>query len=95
MRRSACAIRSSPTSPHFWLGIAKLNLGDPDGALREWKISEEQGAIQNTPYFAQLRDLIGRANSEKQRRAEGAATPSKQEANARDRPRACRRRWTR
>jgi len=68
-------------TPHFWLGIAKLNLGDPDGALREWKISEEQGAIQNTPYFAQLRDLIGRANSEKQKRAEGAATPSKQEAN--------------
>jgi hypothetical protein len=68
-------------TPHFWLGIAKLNLGDPDGALREWRISEEQGAIQNTPYYAQLRDLIGRANSEKQRRAEGAATPSKQEAN--------------
>lgn len=68
-------------TPHFWLGIARLNLGDPDAALREWKTSEEQGAIQNTPYFAQLRDLIGRANSEKQRRAEGAATPSKQEAN--------------
>ena len=68
-------------TPHFWLGIARLNLGDPDGALREWRISEEQGAIQNTPYFAQLRDLIGRANSEKQKRAEGAATPSKQEAN--------------
>lgn len=68
-------------TPHFWLGIAKLNLGDPDGALREWRISEEQGAIQNTPYFAQLRDLIGRANSEKQKRAVGAATPSKQEAN--------------
>jgi hypothetical protein len=67
--------------PHFWLGIARLNLGDPDGALREWRISEEQGAIQNTPYYAQLRDLVGRANSEKQRRAEGAATPSKQEAN--------------
>lgn len=68
-------------TPHFWLGIARLNLGDPDGALREWRISEEQGAIQNTPYYAQLRDLIGRANSEKQRRAEGAATPAKQEAN--------------
>jgi tetratricopeptide (TPR) repeat protein len=68
--------------PHFWLGIARLNGGDPDGALREWRTSEEQGAIQNTPYYAQLRDLIGRANSEKQRRAEGAATPSKQEANA-------------
>lgn len=69
-------------TPHFWLGIAKLNLGDPDGALREWKVSEEQGAIQNTPYYAQLRDLIGRANSEKQRRAEAAAAPSKQEANS-------------
>ncbi|HEX7679213.1 MAG TPA: hypothetical protein VF713_13870, partial [Thermoanaerobaculia bacterium] len=69
-------------TPHFWLGIARLNLGDPDGALREWKVSEEQGAIQNTPYYAQLRDLIGRANSEKQRRAESAAAPSKQEANS-------------
>jgi hypothetical protein len=68
-------------TPHFWLGIARLNLDDPDGALREWRTSEEQGAIQNTPYYAQLRDLIGRANSEKQRRAEGAATPAKQEAN--------------
>lgn len=68
--------------PHFWLGIARLNLGDPDAALREWKISEEQGAIQNTPYYAQLRDLIGRANSEKQRGAEKAATPSKQEADS-------------
>jgi hypothetical protein len=69
-------------TPHFWLGIARLNLGDPDGALREWKISEDQGSVQNTPYYAQLRDLIGRANSQKQRRAEGAAVPSKQEANA-------------
>jgi hypothetical protein len=68
-------------TPHFWLGIARLNLGDPDGALREWKISEDQGVVQNTVYYAQLRDLIGRANSQKQRRAEGAAVPSKQEAN--------------
>jgi hypothetical protein len=69
-------------TPHFWLGIARLNLSDPDGALREWKISEGQGAVQNTPYYAQLRDLIARANQQKQRRAEGAAVPSKQEANA-------------
>jgi tetratricopeptide (TPR) repeat protein len=69
-------------TPHFWLGIARLNLGDPDGALREWKVSEDQGVVQNTVYYAQLRDLIGRANSQKQRRAEGAAVPSKQEANA-------------
>jgi hypothetical protein len=68
--------------PHFWLGIAKLNLGDPDGALHEWKTSEEQGAIKSTPYFSQLQELIGRANSEKQRRAQVAANPAKQEANA-------------
>ncbi len=68
--------------PHFWLGIAKLNLGDPDGALREWKTSEEQGAIRSTPYFSQLQELIGRANSEKQRRAQLAANPAKQDANA-------------
>jgi hypothetical protein len=66
--------------PHFWLGIAKLNLGDPDGALREWRTSEEQGAIRSTPYFAQLQELIGRANSAKQRRAQAVATPAKQEA---------------
>jgi hypothetical protein len=69
-------------TPHFWLGIARLNLGDPDAALREWKISEEQGAVQNTPYYAQLRDLIARANSDKLRRAEGAAVPARQEASA-------------
>src|SRR6476620_6933865 len=28
--------------PHFFLGIAKFNLGDVDGALREWKTSEDQ-----------------------------------------------------
>jgi hypothetical protein len=67
--------------PHFWLGIARLNLADPDGALREWKLSEDQGAIQSTPYYAQLRDLIAKANSEKRRRSEVAATPAKQETS--------------
>ena len=69
-------------TPHFWLGIARLNLGDPDGALREWKISEDQGAVKNTPYYAQLRELTGKANSQKQQRAERAVDPNKQEANA-------------
>lgn len=68
--------------PHFWLGIAKFNLSDVDGALREWKISEEQGVVQNTPYFAQLRDWQARAQSEKQHRSENAAGESKREANA-------------
>src|SRR4051812_27360740 len=48
-------------TPHFWLGIARFNLGDPDGALREWKISEDQGVVQNTPYYAQLREWVARA----------------------------------
>lgn len=69
-------------TPHFWLGIAKFNLGDLDGALREWKTSEEQGVVQNTPYYAQLRDWVARANAEKVRRSEIAASPSKREANA-------------
>jgi hypothetical protein len=69
-------------TPHFWLGIAKFNLGDIDGALREWRISEEQGVVQNTPYYAQLRDWVARANVEKQRRTENAAGDSKREANA-------------
>jgi hypothetical protein len=69
-------------TPHFWLGIAKFNLGDVDGALREWRISEEQGVVQNTPYYAQLRDWVARANVEKQRRTETAAGDSKREANA-------------
>ena len=69
-------------TPHFWLGIAKFNLGDLDGALREFKTSEEQGVVQNTPYYAQLREWVARANAEKQRRIENAASDSKREANA-------------
>ncbi|MEO6259331.1 MAG: hypothetical protein ABIP63_03240 [Thermoanaerobaculia bacterium] len=68
--------------PHFWLGIARFNLGDVDGALREWKTSEDQGVVQSTPYFSQLRDWEARARSEKQRRSETAAGDSKREANA-------------
>jgi hypothetical protein len=68
-------------TPHFWLGIVKFNLGDIDGSLREWKISEDQGVVQNTPYYAQLRDWVARANVEKQRRTENAAGDSKREAN--------------
>jgi hypothetical protein len=69
-------------TPHFWLGIARFNLGDLDGALREFKTSEEQGVVQNTPYYAQLREWVARANTEKQRRSENAAADSKREANA-------------
>lgn len=68
--------------PHFWLGIARFNLGDVDGALREWKTSEDQGAIQNTRFYAELRDWVARAQSHKQRTSESAAVEGKREANA-------------
>ncbi|HEX6096028.1 MAG TPA: hypothetical protein VF432_06885 [Thermoanaerobaculia bacterium] len=59
--------------PHFWLGIAKLNLGDPDGALREWRICEEQGAVARTAYYSKMKDWMGKAQREKQRAAHSAA----------------------
>ena len=58
-------------TPHFFLGIAKFNLGDVDGALREWRTSEEQGAIGRTEYYSNLKDLVARAQTEKQRSADG------------------------
>jgi len=68
--------------PHFWLGIARFNLGDIDGAQREWKTSEEQGVVQNTIYYAKLREWQATAKEVKQRNAENAAAASKREANA-------------
>lgn len=68
--------------PHFWLGIAKFNLGDVDAALREWKVSEEQGAVQNTRYYSQLRDWQSRALQQKQRNSEDAAREAKNAADA-------------
>ncbi|HEV7922893.1 MAG TPA: hypothetical protein VGR02_19070 [Thermoanaerobaculia bacterium] len=68
--------------PHFFLGIARMNLGDPDAALRELRISEEQGVVQGTPYFAQLRDWRAQAVSEKQRRADSAASGPRSAADA-------------
>ncbi|HEX7830313.1 MAG TPA: hypothetical protein VF787_11690, partial [Thermoanaerobaculia bacterium] len=68
-------------TPHFWLGIAKFNLGDVDGALREWKTSEDQGVITRTEYYATLKDWVGRAQTEKQRNAASAATAPKKAAD--------------
>ena len=66
--------------PHFWLGIAKYNLGDIDGALREWRISEEQGAIGKTEYYATMKNWVSRAQAEKKRLAQGAASGAKKNA---------------
>ena len=67
--------------PHYWLGVAKFNLGDIDGALSDWKISEEQGAVQNTRYYAELREWVARAHSQKERTSESAAIDGKHEAS--------------
>jgi hypothetical protein len=69
-------------TPHFWMGIAKFNLGDVDGALREWRISEDQGAISRTPYYSRLKDWVARAQTEKQLQAEKAASGAKKAADA-------------
>ena len=68
--------------PHFWLGIAKYNLGDIDGSLREFKISEDQGVVQSTQYYSQLREWVARAQAQKKRDAEASAGDSKKAADA-------------
>jgi hypothetical protein len=68
--------------PHFWLGIAKFNLGDADGALREWRICEEQGVLARTDYYARMKDWVARAQVEKQRKAADAASGSKKAADS-------------
>lgn len=67
--------------PHFWLGIAKFNLGDTDGAMREWRISEDQGVVARTEYYARMKDWIARAQTEKQRDAQDSASASKKAAD--------------
>ena len=68
--------------PHFWLGIAKFNAGDTDGALRAWRTSEEQGAVARTMYYSKLKDWVARAQQEKQRQAEDAVAGPKKEAES-------------
>lgn len=67
--------------PHFWLGIAKFNLGDTDGALREWRISEEQGVVAKTEYYARMKDWVARAQAQKQRNAHDSAAGAKKSAD--------------
>jgi hypothetical protein len=67
--------------PHFWLGIAKFNLGDTDGALREFRISEEQGVVARTEYYARMKDWVARAQREKQRDAQDSASGPKKAAD--------------
>jgi hypothetical protein len=50
--------------PHFWLGIAYAHQERWEESLHELKISEQQGVIQGTTHFAQLRSRKSRAESE-------------------------------
>ncbi|HEY6140933.1 MAG TPA: hypothetical protein VI670_24525, partial [Thermoanaerobaculia bacterium] len=67
--------------PHMWLGIAKVGMNDPDAALAEFRISEEQGVVQNTAFYAQMRTWIAEAQQQKKKLAESAAAGSKRDAN--------------
>lgn len=60
--------------PHFWLGVARHHLGDLDEAVREWKISEEQGAIQQTASYADLRERLASVQGKKPAPAAAPAT---------------------
>lgn len=59
--------------PHFWLGVARFNMGDVEGAIREWDISQGQGVIQKTQYYPDLRSYLARSQAQK---AKGVAALS-------------------
>src|SRR5688572_13771097 len=42
--------------PHFYLGLALLNAGDCEGAVKAFDASEAAGAIRGTPRYADLLD---------------------------------------
>jgi hypothetical protein len=44
-----------PYLPHYYLGVALMNLGDCDRALENWDLSEKDGAIQKTGLYASLK----------------------------------------
>lgn len=68
--------------PHFWLGIALFQLGDFDGAAREFATSESQGVIRNTSFFAQLNSWKAKVQEEKVKRAQREASDVRGTADA-------------
>lgn len=44
-----------PYVPHYYLGLALMNLGDCSGALENWDLSEKDGAIQKTNLHGALK----------------------------------------
>jgi len=45
-----------PYVPHYYLGLALMNLSDCAGALESWELAERDGAIQKTPLYGSLQD---------------------------------------
>jgi hypothetical protein len=45
-----------PYVPHYYLGLALMNLSDCAGALQNWELAERDGAIQKTGLYGSLRD---------------------------------------
>jgi tetratricopeptide (TPR) repeat protein len=81
------ALAASPNEaanylPHFWLGIARYETHDYDGALRDWKASEEQGAVQGSEYYARMRELMAQAQRAKADAAHMAVAEPRKNADA-------------
>ncbi|HVT02949.1 MAG TPA: hypothetical protein VHL58_06185 [Thermoanaerobaculia bacterium] len=68
--------------PHFWLGIARVNLNDPDAGLTELQLSQSQGVVQNTRYFSELRKWISQAQQARQRKLSDLSADSRKMAEA-------------
>lgn len=67
--------------PHFWLGVAKVNLGDTDGALAEFRTSESMGVIQRTQYWPELRKWRSYAEEQKAKNASRQSSDSRKIAD--------------
>jgi tetratricopeptide (TPR) repeat protein len=81
------AIATAPSEganyvPHFWLGIARYETHDYDAALREWKVSEEQGVVQGTEYYARMREFEAQAQRAKVEAAHNAVAEPRKNADA-------------
>jgi hypothetical protein len=59
--------------PHMWLGIARAGMNEPDAALAEFRIAEEQGVVQGTPFYAQMKSWAAEAQEQKKETAQKAA----------------------
>jgi tetratricopeptide (TPR) repeat protein len=81
------ALASAPNEaanylPHFWLGIARFETHDYDGALRDWKASEDQGVVQGSEYYARMREFMAEAQRAKADAAHKAVAEPRKNADA-------------